>query len=161
MKILIVYDSYFGNTEKIARVVANTLSASADVETVKITGFTFDKISGHDLFILGSPTRGFNASEPVQACLKAIPAGGLQGIKAAVFDTRINADTIKFFLSRFIVKRGGYAAEKMAAALAQKGAVLSAGPAWFIVKESEGPLLEGELEHAAQWAASLLESTAG
>ena len=160
MKVLIVYDSYFGNTEKIARVVADTLAASADVETVKITGFTFDKVSGHDLFILGSPTRGFNASEQVQAFLKTIPAGGLQGIKTAVFDTRIHPDTIKFFLPRFIVKRGGYAAEKMASALSQKGAVLSAGPAWFIVKESEGPLVEGELEHAAQWAASLLEKAA-
>lgn len=160
MKVLIVYDSYFGNTEKIARVVADTLASSADVETVKITGFTFDQVSGYDLLILGSPTRGFNASEQVQAFLKSIPAGGLQGIKTAVFDTRINPDTIKFFLSRFIVKRGGYAAEKMAAALAQKGAVLSAGPAWFIVKESEGPLVEGQLEHAAQWAASLLEKAA-
>ena len=160
MKVLIVYDSYFGNTEKIARVVADTLAASADVETVKISTLAFDKVSGHDLFILGSPTRGFNASEQVQAFLKTIPAGGLQGIKTAVFDTRIHPDTIKFFLPRFIVKRGGYAAEKMASALSQKGAVLSAGPAWFIVKESEGPLVEGELEHAAQWAASLLEKAA-
>lgn len=160
MKVLIVFDSYFGNTEKIARVVAETLAASADVEIVKITDLTFDKITGHDLLILGSPTRGFNASEPTKVFLKTIPQGGLQGIKAAVFDTRINPDTIKNFLFRFIVKRGGYAGEKMAATLTQKGAVLAAGPEWFIVKESEGPLVEGELEHAARWAASLLDSAA-
>ena len=81
MKVLIVFDSYFGTTEKIARTIAETLAASANVETVKITDFTYDKVAGHDLFILGSPTRGFNASEPLQAFLKTIPAGGLQGIK--------------------------------------------------------------------------------
>ncbi len=155
MKVLIVFDSYFSNTEKIARVVAETLAASADVETVKITDFAFEKVAGHDLFILGSPTRGFNASEPTKAFLKSIPQGGLQGLKAAVFDTRINPDTIKNFIFRFIVKRGGYAAEKMATALTQKGAVLAVEPEWFIVKESEGPLAEGELEHASRWSAAL------
>ena len=160
MKVLIVFDSYFGNTEKIARAIGEALAASADVETVKVADLTLEKVSGIDLFILGSPTRGFNASEPTKAFLKLIPQGGLLDVKAAVFDTRINPDTIKNFLFRFIVKRGGYAAEKMASALSQKGAELAAGPKWFIVKESEGPLVEGELEHAARWAASLVETAA-
>jgi flavodoxin len=155
MKVLIVFDSYFGNTEKVARAIGEALTVKAEVEIMKITDFTLEKISGRDLFILGSPTRGFNASEPTKTFLKTIPQDGLQGIKTAVFDTRINPDTIKNFLFRFIVKRGGYAAEKMAAALTQKGAVMAAAPEWFIVKESEGPLVEGELEHAARWAASL------
>ena len=160
MKVLIVFDSYFGNTEKIARAIGEALAASADVETVKVADLTLEKVSGIDLFILGSPTRGFNASEPTKAFLKLIPQGGLLDVKAAVFDTRINPDTIKNFLFRFIVKRGGYAAEKMASALSQKGAKLAAGPEWFFVKESEGPLVEGELEHAARWAASLVETAA-
>ena len=78
MKVLIVFDSYFGNTEKIARAAAVALTASADVETVKVTDIVFDKVAGHDLLILGSPTRGFKASEPIQAFLQSIPQLYLQ-----------------------------------------------------------------------------------
>jgi flavodoxin I len=50
------------------------------------------------------------------------------------------------------VKLFGYAAEPIAAKLQKKGGTLAAPPEGFFVGGTEGPLKEGELERAAQWA---------
>jgi flavodoxin len=36
MKALVVYDSFFGNTEKIARAVGDALATQADVQTLRV-----------------------------------------------------------------------------------------------------------------------------
>jgi len=55
-----------------------------------------------------------------------------------------------------IVKKGGYAAPVIEKALAAKGAASAISSLGFIVLESEGPLKEGELVRAAEWARSML-----
>ncbi len=37
MKVLVIYDSYFGNTEKIAQAIGETVGASNDVEICKVS----------------------------------------------------------------------------------------------------------------------------
>lgn len=152
MKTLIIYDSVFGNTQKIAEAMGSALNAP--VQSVKNT--TASQLAGLDLLIVGSPTRQFHATPETQAFLKGLPAGTLNGVKVAAFDTRIAAAGIKFFLFRWMVQ-SNYADKKIAAALAQAGGSL-AGQEGFIVKESEGPLQEGEAERAAAWAISLTKS---
>ena len=152
MKTLIIYDSVFGNTQKIAEAIGSALNAP--VQSVKNT--TASQLAGLDLLIVGSPTRQFHATPETEAFLKGLPAGTLNGVKVAAFDTRIAAASIKFFLFRWMVQ-SNYADKKIAAALAQAGGSL-AGQQGFIVKESEGPLQEGEAERAAAWAISLTKS---
>jgi len=53
---------------------------------------------------------------------------------------------------RFIVKTGGYAAKSIANRLKKKGGDLIMPPEGFLVTGEEGPLQEGELERAADWA---------
>ena len=50
----------------------------------------------------------------------------------------------------------GYAAKPIANRLQKKAGALIAAPEGFIVKGKEGPLKEGELERAAQWARQLM-----
>ena len=56
----------------------------------------------------------------------------------------------------FLVRLFGYAAEPIADRLQKKGGVLAVPPEAFYVSETEGPLLEGELERAGEWAKQIL-----
>jgi flavodoxin I len=157
MNVLIVFDTVFGNTEKIARAMGDALQGRAFVKIINIKDFTGEQTKGIDLLIVGSPTRQFRPTPAISTALKAIPADTLQGIKSAAFDTRINTDEIKSALFRFIVKNAGFAAKAISSALQKKGAVLVAEPTGFLVMGDQGTqMVNGEPERAAQWASSIL-----
>lgn len=155
MKILVIYDSVFGNTEKVAQAIGTALSAAGEVEVVRVGNARLEQLAGLGLLLIGSPTRGFRPTEGIAAFLKSLPANALGSVKVGAFDTRIDVKTIKNPFFRWIVSRGGYAAPKMATQLQSSGGELAAPPEGFIVDASEGPLRGGELERAAEWAAKL------
>ena len=156
MKALVVYDSFFGNTEQIARAIGNALGAAEEVEVRRLADLRPEQLAGLDLLIVGSPTRAVKPSPNTTAFLKAIPAGGLQGIKVAAFDTRISPEDTGSAVLKFFVKLFGYAADPIAKRLQQKGGTLVIPPEGFIVKGSEGPLKDGELDRAANWAGQIV-----
>lgn len=155
MKILVVYDSVFGNTEQIARAIGAALAGAGEVQVLRVTAVTSAHLAGVNLLLVGSPTRGFAATPDLTAWLANLPAGALTGVRAVAFDTRIDANTIGFFLARWLVA-SNYADKKMQKVLLEKGATAAAPSAGFIVKDREGPLREGELERASTWAKTLL-----
>lgn len=159
MNILVVYESYFGNTEKVARAVYEALSqahaAQGNVRILHAKDAKPEDVVGVDLLVVGSPTRGFRPTEATVAFLKSIPAGSLKGLRIAAFDTRIELSTIKSKPMRWFVDRGGYAAKHIAESLQERGGELVAQPEGFLVMGEEGPLKDGELERAAAWAKSL------
>lgn len=154
MKALVIYDSVFGNTEKVAHGIGSALGAEVPVKS--IGAVTAADLGGVDTLFVGSPTRGFKPTPVVTDFLAALPAGALNGVRAAAFDTRIPLDSIKNPIFRLIVKKGGYAAPIIEKALADKGAAPAIPSDGFIVLESEGPLKEGELERAGAWARTIL-----
>jgi flavodoxin len=158
MKILIIYDSVFGNTEQVARAMADALQSRGELGIVRINAATPDQLKGLDLLLVGSPTRGFRPTEPIKDFLKNIPADSLRGVKVAAFDTRIALEDIQQSILRGLVKMGGYAAKPIGDALKKKGGNLVAEGEGFFVKGSEGPLKEGELARAAAWAKHIAEA---
>jgi flavodoxin len=56
MKTLVVYDSVFGNTEKVALKIGEELGA----ETIKVSEVSYAQLIGLDCLVVGSPTRAFN-----------------------------------------------------------------------------------------------------
>ena len=152
MKVLIVYDSVFGNTEQIAQAISDSLGSKENVETLRVNDVRIEKITGLDLLIVGSPTRGFRPTQAITNFLKRISTNGLNGVKVAAFDTRLLLSSIESSVIRFIVKTGGYAAKSIANRLKKKGGDLIMPPEGFLVTGEEGPLKEGELERAADWA---------
>jgi len=150
MKVLVVYDSYFGNTEKIARAVGSALGLT-DGDIVKVSDVKPGQTTGLDILIVGSPTRAFQASNGTKAFLKSLPSDALKGVKVAAFDTRMTVDGKTPAFLRVLVKIFGYAAEPIARRLARKGGSQVLEPAGFLVDDTEGPLHEGELERAAEW----------
>ena len=149
---MVVYDSVFGNTEKIAQAIGAALGPGEDVPVAKVGNLSLSELAGVSLLIVGSPTRGFRPTPALTDFLKSIPPGNLKGVKAAAFDTRIPNNSIKSPILRTLVKIGGYAADPIAKTLGQKGAALVLPPEGFLVKDTEGPLVDGEIERAADWA---------
>ncbi len=149
MKIIVIYDSVFGNTQKIAQAIGSTFGADAQVISVKDA--RPDLLPRMDMLIVGSPTRRFRATPATMDFLRAIPQGSLKGVKVTAFDTRLTDKAIASPIFRQIVKWAGYAAKPIAKALQAKGGTLFTAPQGFGVDKSEGPLADGELERAAQW----------
>lgn len=155
MKVLIVYDSFFGNTEK----VAQAMGAAIGAEVLRVSVVQPEKLTGLDALIVGSPTRAFRPSPAIQSLLKSIPAGSLKGAKVAAFDTRVSLDEIKSPILRALVNFLGYAAAPIAKQLTKKGGALALPPEGFAVLGTEGPLKEGELERAASWAKGIVPTS--
>ncbi len=152
MKTLVIYDSVFGNTEKIAQSIALALGTQA----ILVSQANAEQLHGLDLLVIGSPTRGFRPTENIAKLLNGLPRHHLAGTRVAAFDTRIVLETINSKALRFLVDKGGYAASSIAKTLEKKGGKLAASPEGFFVTGEQGPLLEGELERATAWASSLV-----
>jgi flavodoxin len=149
MKALIVYDSVYGNTEKIARAIAEAITPSNEVKVLRVGEASPSELASVNLLIVGSPTHAGRPVPAVQDFLKKIPELSLKGISVAAFDTRIPKKIVGVF---------GYAAGRIAGNLKKKGGTLVASPEGFFVTGGQGPLKEGELERAAGWAKGILRS---
>ena len=147
MKVLVIYDSVYGNTEQIAKAIAGAVPDGA-ARVLKVTEASMADLAGLDVLIVGGPTQGGRATKAMQEFLDKIAANSLQNVRAAAFDTRLSTKWVGIF---------GYAAGKIAESLKDKGATLIAPPHPFHVTGTKGPLKEGEAEHAANWAKQTLE----
>ncbi len=141
MKTLVVYDSAYGNTEKVAKAIGDAIAG--DVKVVRASDADIADVNAVDLLIVGSPTYGGKGTQPVLDFLAKVPEGGIKGKKVAAFDTRLTGRFVKVF---------GFAAEKIAESLKAKGGDLVSTSEGFFVKGKKGPLNDGELERAASWA---------
>ena len=142
MRILILYDSKFGNTRHLAETMAAAVSDKHAVATRAITGAPTDAV-GFDLVLVGGPTHAHGASSPLKDALKELPKGSLHGVHAAVFDTR-------FRMPRVLT---GSAAESAAKMLRRAGAeVVDPVESFFVTRGSPPELDPGEDTRAAAWA---------
>ena len=138
MKILIVYDTYYGNTQKVAEFIKDQINEDS-VDLIKIDVITQNQIDAADLVIIGGPTRAFNMTKKVR---KAIKKYNFKNKKFWAFDTRSKLEDVdsKFLLN--MVKRFGYAAEKIEKKIIRKGGIKVMDYGFYFVKDIEGPLYE-------------------
>jgi flavodoxin len=148
MKALVVYDSVYGNTEKVAQAIGDVLGAP----TLRVGDVKPEHLIGLDALIVGSPTRGFSPTPAVKKWLKNLASHSLVGTKVAAFDTRGDVREVNSRAMTTFVEAFGYAARPIATWLAKKGGVQAMPPTGFIVEEWEGPWRDGELERAVEWA---------
>lgn len=138
MKILIICDSNYGNTLLVAKEIAENIDDEVKVVTVK--EFKVEYLKGIGLLIVGSPIVSWKPTESTIAMLESFKGKLPAGLKFSTFDTRV-----KLFVH-------GDAKEKMASMLREAGAKQAFEPQAFYVKGTTGPLCDGELEKAANWA---------
>ncbi len=139
MKALVIYDSNFGNTKRIAESIAGKLGI--DTKVLQVSDFSKKELEGTKLLVVGSPVNAWRPTKKVLKFLTSLRKGQLKGLKAASFDTKM-----KSFLS-------GDASRKISRKLKKAGAEIVAEPQAFIVEGSKEPLSDGEIEKAAKWAA--------
>ncbi|RJR25773.1 flavodoxin family protein [Candidatus Microgenomates bacterium] len=156
MNILIAYDSVYGNTEKVARAIAEAFSNQ--VKLLQIKELKKQDLKALDLFIVGSPTHGGRPTPAVAKFLGGLEPNALSGVKVTAFDTRILAKDKGFGL-KLLVQVLGYAASRIAKILKLKGGSLILEPEGFAVRDKEGPLEEGELKRALEWAEKIKKQT--
>ena len=153
MKTLVLYDSVFGNTAQVAKAIAAALGEDTGLH--KVDEASLEMLNGVELLVVGSPTRGFKPTEATANFLKSIPAGALNDVRVAAFDTRVDVREVNSKVLTFMVNIFGYAAKPVADKLKSKGGKPVGTAEGFIVLDREGPLKEGELERAAAWAKGL------
>jgi flavodoxin len=146
MKSFVIYDSAFGNTEKIAQSIAAGLKSAGTVRIAKARTVTAEELKSIELLVVGSPVLGGRPSTDIKAFLDRLRPGSLVHMKVATFDTR---------MTMLITKLFGSAAVRVEAMLKEKGGTPIAPPEGFVVLGRSGPLKEGEIEHAARWAHQL------
>jgi flavodoxin len=152
MAALVIYDSFFGNTEKVAQAIGGAAGAPGEARVIRVGDARPEQLAGVSLLIVGSPTRAFRPSPAIKAFLGQLPRDSLKGVRVAAFDTRIALSDVNSRILPVFVKLFGYAAKPIADKLVRNGGSLAAPPEGFFVKGSEGPLKDGELERAADWA---------
>ncbi len=145
MNALLVYDSVFGNTERVAKAIGE--AAGGKLRVASVNGVGIEELKNLDLLIVASPTVGGRPTEAVQGFLNRIPPAGLWKVKVAAFDTRLSMRFVKLF---------GYAADKISIELVARGGNRIASPQGFFVKGRKGPLAETELGRAVDWAKKII-----
>ncbi len=133
---IVIYDSKFGNTEKIAKSLAGGL-VRAGLETVcaNVRDVKLESLSDFDLIAIGAPTQMFTASRPMKDFLLTLE--GVQGLKGRfgfAFDTKFGSPM------------AGSAAKYIEKRLEQFGMNVVRQRQSAIVGKTEGPLEEGEME---------------
>jgi len=155
MNTLVIYDSKFGNTERIAEAIARGVGSVSDVHVMSTTEAVraLETIAGRpDLLFVGGPTQNHGPSAGLRDFMKALPAS-LRGVPVACFDTRYRGPVLLM----------GSAASAAAKALAKAGAEIVAAPeSFYIARRGQMPLqtLEpGEIERAQQWGREMVAAT--
>ena len=136
MKALVIYESKYGNTGKIAEGIAAELGGTA----LSVNDFKPDCLANIDLVIVGSPIHGWQPSPDTAHFLEHLEKKSLKGKYVAAFDTG------------YKTMMAGNAAPKILKMLEKAGGTQIAPPQKFIVLQAEGPLVPGEVERAQTWA---------
>lgn len=157
MNAIVIYESIYGNTRAIAEAVAEGLGGARVMTPAELSA----EAAQADLLVVGGPTHihGMATDRSRRLALESAGADGAHGpvlrdwlsrlpkapgARAAAFDTRLDrAEWLTGAASLRIAKR-----------LRHHGYTV-VDTATFRVADSEGPLVDGELERARRWGAAL------
>jgi len=138
-KAIVMYDSKFGNTEKIAEALSEGMRKEGlNVDCLRIDKVDPSRLVEYEILAIGAPTQMFGISIPMKEFLKKLENVNLRNKKAFVFDTRLK--------SRF----AGSAAKGIEKQLKKLQMTIIKPYASAIVKGYEGPLEEGAEEKFTQ-----------
>ncbi|MEV0804060.1 flavodoxin family protein [Kribbella sp. NPDC050281] len=162
-RALIVYESMFGNTEKVAAAIRDGLSTLIDTDLVRVDRMPGRIPTDARLLVVGGPTHAFSMSRPstrtdagkqgdvtmpvdtgIREWLGSLPVRTTKTI-SATFDTRITK----------VRRLPGSAAKSAAKLLHRRDFRAMVPPASFFVDDTTGPIDERELERARRWGEEL------
>jgi flavodoxin len=156
MQAVVIYDTQFGNTEQVARAIAQGLADLGSVDLLAAAAAMGQPAAPPDLLLIGGPTQRHGMSPVLRAYVEALPRDGLRKTRVATFDTRY----------RIAPLLSGSAAKDAAGRLRRSGCRLVAAPESFFIERDRPPdgekrrhgseqLEPGELERARAWGRRL------
>lgn len=159
IRALVVYESMFGNTEKVAAAIRDGLERAIDTDLVRVDRCPAQLPADVRLLVVGGPTHAFSMSRassrssassqgdlvmPTQTGIREwidqLDAAGTRAV-VATFDTRVTK----------VRRLPGSAAKAAAKALRRRGFQRITDPESFYVDDSTGPISEAELPRAREW----------
>ena len=66
MKAVVIYDSFFGNTEKVANAIGGALGDPKDVSVCRVNDANPDLLKNAEILLVGSPTRAFSPTPAIK-----------------------------------------------------------------------------------------------
>ena len=135
-KVIVVYESKYGNTKLVAETIIEGLKKVKGIETVlsELKKVDLNEIPDYDAILVGSPNHFGGPTRGVKKFIDKLGKLNLKGKSAAVFDTYMRGNFEK-------------AAKKMEKKINEKvpGLKLVAPGLSIKVQGMKGPILEGEL----------------
>ena len=97
---IVIYDSNYGNTERVARALATGLEqGGVETDCIKIDGVNIAELGEYDLLAIGGPTHIANMSKPMKEFLDKMKGVDVSSAKGFCFDTRNPSRFNKFDLN--------------------------------------------------------------
>lgn len=163
MNALVVYESMFGNTARVAQAIADGLRETMTVDVCEVQDAPTDPPEGLDVIVAGGPTHAFSMSRTgtrTEAIAKGATHGEVDfGLREWIdgIPAERHASSLVTFDTRVTKVRHlpGSAAKSAAKAGRQHGFASYAAPESFYVEDTSGPLHDGELERATAWGREL------
>ena len=147
MKGLVIYDSTFGNTRKIAETITETLKESGmEVDLFSIKNVKKPNAKNYNFLVIGSPTRFGTMSFGIRFFLRKVNGEEWGSKPFAAFDTELPEN---------IEHKEWSAAEKIAERLRDKKMDQALPVLKVAVLGQKGPLKEGEIELTKDYAREL------
>lgn len=163
-KALVVYESMFGNTEKVAHAIGEGLAHSLEVEVVEVSVAPVEPGPEVTLVVAGGPTHAFGMTRE-ETRADAIELGAAHGAREFGLrewidrlPTRHGGPSLATFGTRSLGRRRmpGSAARAAARAARRHGYDEAVPAESFFVADTDGPLVPGELERASDWGRDLI-----
>ena len=159
MRVLIVFESLFGNTRQIAEAIAEgarRASMLVDASCIRVPDLVGAETASADLFFVGGPTQfhGMASRKKRGVWLRQQDLETGASRSGHALEPGTGGSTLSEWLDRIL---SGGAAPKIERRLRDRGYTIAAAPVGFIVEDMEGPLRSGERERAAAWGQMAVE----
>ena len=152
MKGIVIYDTSYGNTQKIAQAIAEVLKESGiEVDTSYVKKVKRLSTKDYGFLVLGSPTRFGTMSLTVKGFLDKVKSKEWANKPFAAYDTE-NPENIETSRKE---NKNWSAAEKIAEKLKEKQMNQLLPVLKSLVLGAKGPLKEGEIERAKKYGRQL------
>ena len=140
LKVIVVYESKYGNTKLVAETIIEGMSRVEGIETVikELKDVDLNKIAVYDAILIGSPNHYGGPTKEVKEFIDRLGKFHLNGKLFAVFDTYLGKKS-DYFFEKAVKKMVKIINEKIPA-LKQIAPGLS-----LKVQGMKGPIVEGEL----------------
>ncbi|MEM1552212.1 MAG: flavodoxin domain-containing protein [Candidatus Bathyarchaeia archaeon] len=146
VKVLVVFESRYGNTKRVAESIIEGINEAGGVEVSlkELKEVNLNEIPSYDAMLIGSPNHMGGPTRGIKGFIDKLSKLQLDGKKFAVFDTYMGRDFEK-------------AVKKMEKRISEKAPSLKRIAAGLSIKVQgvKGPIVEGELPKCKEFGENI------